>query len=54
VNACAWTNDGQYLALGMGNGTVSIRGKSGEEKVRIERPKGHNSAVWCVAWSPSQ
>ncbi|CAG0915966.1 unnamed protein product [Notodromas monacha] len=54
VNACAWTNDGQYLALGMGNGTVSIRSKAGEEKVRIERPKGPNSAVWCVGWNPSQ
>lgn len=27
INCCAWTNDGQYLALGMANGTVSIRNK---------------------------
>lgn len=27
VNCCAWTNDGQYLALGMANGIVSIRNK---------------------------
>jgi WD domain, G-beta repeat. len=27
INACAWTNDGQYLALGLGNGCVSIRNK---------------------------
>lgn len=27
INTCAWTNDGQYLALGMGNGTISIRSR---------------------------
>lgn len=27
INACSWTNDGQYLALGLGNGIVSIRNK---------------------------
>lgn len=27
INSCSWTNDGQYLALGMGNGVVSIRNK---------------------------
>lgn len=27
INCCAWTNDGQYLALGLSNGTVSIRNK---------------------------
>ena len=37
VNCCSWTNDGQYIALGLGNGIVSIRSKSGEEKLRIER-----------------
>jgi hypothetical protein len=25
VNACSWTTDGQYIALGLGNGVVSIR-----------------------------
>ena len=33
INCCAWTNDGQYIALGLGSGFVSIRGKSGDEKV---------------------
>ena len=50
VNACSWTTDGQYIALGLGNGVVSIRGKAGDEKIRIERP----SAIWAVSWSPSQ
>jgi hypothetical protein len=29
---------------------VSIRGKAGDEKMRIERP----SAIWALSWSPSQ
>lgn len=35
INCCSWTNDGQYLALGLGNGVVTIRAKGGEEKMRI-------------------
>lgn len=27
INSCSWTGDGQYLALGLGNGSVSIRNK---------------------------
>lgn len=27
VTCCSWTNDGQYLALGLYNGLVSIRNK---------------------------
>lgn len=27
INCCGWTNDGQYLALGLANGCVSIRNK---------------------------
>lgn len=27
INCCAWTSDGQYFAIGMTNGTVSIRNK---------------------------
>ena len=34
INCCAWTNDGQYIALGLGSGFVSIRGKAGDEKVQ--------------------
>jgi hypothetical protein len=40
INCCSWTNDGQYLALGLGSGVVSVRTKTGEEKMRIERPGG--------------
>lgn len=49
-----WTNDGQYLALGMMNGVVSICNKNGEEKVKIERPGGSSSPIWSIAWNPSK
>lgn len=52
VNCCAWTNDGQYLVLGLANGTVSIRNKAGEEKGKIERPGGSSSPIYGVACNP--
>ncbi|XP_053684288.1 intraflagellar transport protein 122 homolog [Sabethes cyaneus] len=52
VNACAWTNDGQYIALGMANGVISIRNKGGEEKIKIDRPGGANSPIFGLAWNP--
>uniref|UniRef100_A0A3Q3KMC4 Intraflagellar transport protein 122 homolog n=1 Tax=Monopterus albus TaxID=43700 RepID=A0A3Q3KMC4_MONAL len=54
ITCCGWTNDGQYLALGMMNGVVSIRNKNGEEKVKIERPGGTSSPIWSIAWNPSK
>nr|XP_008115197.1 PREDICTED: intraflagellar transport protein 122 homolog isoform X3 [Anolis carolinensis] len=54
ITCCSWTNDGQYLALGMFNGVVSIRNKNGEEKVKIERPGGSLSPVWSISWNPSR
>ncbi|NXK34891.1 IF122 protein, partial [Piprites chloris] len=53
ITCCSWTNDGQYLALGMFNGIVSIRNKNGDEKVKIERPGGSSSPVWSICWNPS-
>lgn len=50
INACSWTNDGQYLALGLMNGVVSIRNKLGEEKCKIERSNG--ASIWSLSWSP--
>jgi len=49
---CSWTNDGQYLAIGLFNGLISIRNKVGDEKVRIERPGGH--PVWTLSWNPGK
>ncbi|XP_069340501.1 intraflagellar transport protein 122 homolog isoform X6 [Eulemur rufifrons] len=54
ITCCSWTNDGQYLALGMFNGIISIRNKSGEEKVKIERPGGSLSPIWSISWNPSR
>ncbi len=48
---CAtWTNDGQYLALGMFNGVVSLRDKAGNEKVQIER----GAPIWTLSFNPSK
>ena len=44
VLSASWTADGQYLALGMLNGLISIRDKSGDEKVR--------TAMRCRARAP--
>lgn len=44
----AWTTDGQYLALGLFNGQISIRDKSGLEKLVIER----TAPVWSLMWKP--
>lgn len=52
INTCSWTNDGQYLALGLQNGVISIRNKLGEEKGKIERPSG--PAVWALCWNPNR
>uniref|UniRef100_A0A8D3DWU7 Intraflagellar transport protein 122 homolog n=1 Tax=Scophthalmus maximus TaxID=52904 RepID=A0A8D3DWU7_SCOMX len=54
ITCCGWTNDGQYLALGMMNGVVSIRNKNGEEKVKIERPGGSSSPIRSINWNPSK
>ncbi|XP_034942292.1 intraflagellar transport protein 122 homolog [Chelonus insularis] len=50
INCCDWTSDGQYLALGLAAGYVSIRNKNGEEQVRIERPGG--TPIWSLSWGP--
>eukprot|EP01029_Cantina_marsupialis_P016814 TRINITY_DN3769_c0_g7_i4.p1 TRINITY_DN3769_c0_g7~~TRINITY_DN3769_c0_g7_i4.p1 ORF type:complete len:1210 (+),score=352.21 TRINITY_DN3769_c0_g7_i4:102-3731(+) len=48
----AWTNDGQFLALGMENGTISVRNKDGAEKISFSRPSG--DPIWSMAWNPSK
>ncbi|XP_065605530.1 intraflagellar transport protein 122 homolog isoform X2 [Cyrtonyx montezumae] len=53
ITCCSWTNDGQYLALGMFNGVISIRNKNGDEKVKIERPGAASSPIWSICWNPS-
>ena len=48
VLCCAWSNDGQFIALGQANGHVSVRDKQGVEKVRMER----REPVWTLAFAP--
>ncbi|CAH1119744.1 unnamed protein product [Phaedon cochleariae] len=52
INSCSWTNDGQYLALGLNNGVISIRNKLGEEKGKIERPNG--PSIWALNWNTNK
>ncbi|TMW65200.1 hypothetical protein Poli38472_009367 [Pythium oligandrum] len=46
LSAC-WAKDGQYLALGLLNGLITIRDKHGVEKQLIER----QGPIWTMAWS---
>jgi len=50
VLCCSWTNDGHHLALGQFNGVISIRTKSGEEKLSIKR----SAPIWTLSWNPSR
>ncbi|KAJ8959436.1 hypothetical protein NQ318_022128 [Aromia moschata] len=52
INSCSWTNDGQYLALALNNGIISIRNKLGEEKGKIDR--SNSSAIWAISWSTNK
>ncbi|KAG5666409.1 hypothetical protein PVAND_014438 [Polypedilum vanderplanki] len=49
INCCSWTIDGQYIALGLANGLVSIRNKFGEEKMKIDRGK---APIYGLQWAP--
>lgn len=53
INTCAWSTDGQSLALGCDNGNVSIRNRSGEEVANIEQSDGQQS-VWAILWLSSR
>ena len=50
VVSLAWTNDGQFLALGLYDGRISIRSRVGEETTTIQR----SAPVWTLAWSPDR
>lgn len=49
VVCMAWTADGMLLALGLYDGSVSLRDKAGTEKHKFT---ASSSAVWSLAWSP--
>eukprot|EP00127_Corallochytrium_limacisporum_P001930 Clim_evm85s88 gene=Clim_evmTU85s88 len=49
ICSIAWSFDGQYLAFGLFNGKISIRGSDGVERVKLvhgQRP------VWTLSWMP--
>jgi intraflagellar transport protein 122 len=50
ISCCSWTLDGQYIALGLCNGIVSIRNKLGDEKMKIDRGK---SPIYGLEFCPS-
>ncbi|CAM6125866.1 unnamed protein product [Calypogeia fissa] len=50
VLCCAWTGDGQHLALGMYGGQLSICDKNGVEQVAVVRP----APVWTLQWNNMQ
>lgn len=45
----AWTADGMVLALGLYDGSVSLRDKAGTEKLKFA---ASSSPVWSLSWSP--
>ncbi|KOB69743.1 Uncharacterized protein OBRU01_16397 [Operophtera brumata] len=49
ITCCAWSSNGQHLAIGLASGVVSIRDKSGEEVQVVMR----EAAVWAVTFSKS-
>lgn len=49
---CAWSNDGQLLALGLANGIVSLRDRQGAEVSQVERSYLEPAPVWALQWSP--
>jgi intraflagellar transport protein 122 len=46
---CSWSNDGQLLAIGQFDGTVTVRNKAGEAKYTYLR----GGPVWSVSFNPS-
>jgi len=46
---CSWTNDGQLLAIGQFDGTVTVRAKDGTQKYVYMR----GGPVWSVCFNPS-
>ncbi|XP_052746621.1 intraflagellar transport protein 122 homolog [Bicyclus anynana] len=49
ITCCAWDQAGQYLAIGLAIGAVSLRNKQGDEIQKITR----DAAVWAVTFSKS-
>ena len=50
IMCASWTGDGQFVALGMFNGKISIRDKSVNEVKSIER----SAPICSLQWSPAR
>ncbi|MCO5559215.1 hypothetical protein L7F22_012810 [Adiantum nelumboides] len=50
VLSISWSADGQYLALGMYTGRVSLCDRNGVEQMKIER----SAPVWTLQWNKTQ
>jgi intraflagellar transport protein 122 len=50
ILSASWTSDGVFMAMGLINGDITIRDKSGAEKAHIER----GAPVWALCWCPSK
>lgn len=48
ILSVCWSSDGNFLALGLLSGVVSIRNQKAEELLKIER----KAPVWCLAFVP--
>ncbi|XP_013179593.1 PREDICTED: intraflagellar transport protein 122 homolog [Papilio xuthus] len=49
ITSCAWSHNGQFLAIGLATGAVSLRNKTGDEVQLIQR----EAPVWAVAFANS-
>lgn len=49
VVSMAWTSDGMLLALGLFDGSIFLRDKAGNEKLKFT---ASGSPVWSLTWSP--
>ncbi|MCO5572874.1 hypothetical protein L7F22_026633 [Adiantum nelumboides] len=50
VLSISWSADGQYLALGLYTGRVSLCDRNGVEQMKIER----SAPVWTLQWNKTQ
>ena len=49
ILSVAWSADGTSLALGLLNGSITLRNQDGEETHRIDR----KAPVWCLSLIPN-
>jgi len=53
VRSCAFSPDGDSLAVGLISGDISIYAISGSDWKNVRTLTGHTRHIWCVVYSPS-